>query len=525
MTDLGRQRFGPGRADADPPVLRSPDDLAALSLSTHPFWVFDIDAHRIWWANDAAVRFWRAVDLPSLLARDFSSDSATVRRRLRQTLAGAAPGRPTLESWTLYPLGEPISARLAFTPARLADEGHDAVLIEAREIGVDDADHDGRRLLEATRYTAWMISYFTLDGALLAMNPAAADAIGHPKGEHPPTEAFAARFEDPDIAAALLAACAAGEEPSGEYRVRTNAGARWHRVDLRLGRDPVTGEPTVIAVEEDVTTLKDAIADLEELNRTLEDKVILRTVEMDAARTRAERANSAKSDFLASMSHDLRTPLNAILGFSEILASANTEDLARARFQDYGRTIHVAARTLLALVDDLLDLSRIEAGRVPIQMEEVSAKTVLEDALDLIGPVLTRAGVTLVHQAAPGPVLVHTDRRALSQILSNILSNAAKFTPAGGRVTADVAELPDGGARITIADTGPGIPADDLDRIFDPYVRGRLDDGANGEIPGTGLGLSICKRLADLLSVDLRIEASPGEGTVVTIVIPPNSGS
>lgn len=518
MTDLrppGRQS---ARAEFSPHVLYSPDDLQALSLSTHPFWVFDIDDHRIWWANEGAVRLWRAMDLPSLLARDFSEDSPTVRRRLRQTVANAAPGRPALDTWTLYPLGEPVSARLALTPLRLAAEGHDAVLIEAREIGLEDRDFEERRLLEATRYTALMISYFTLDGALLAMNPAAMDAIGYPKHGTPPNNGFAKRFEDPNVAKTLLDACAQGEEPSGEYRVHTNDGSRWHRIDLRLGRDPVTGERTVIAVEEDVTSLKNAILELEELNRTLEEKVILRTVELDAARARAEQANSAKSDFLASMSHDLRTPLNAILGFSEILSSPDTQDMARLRFQDYGATVHTAARTLLALVDDLLDLSRIEAGRVTIEFEEISAKAALADVLDLIGPALTRSGVTLIHRAEVEDILVWTDRRALSQILSNVLSNAAKFTPEGGRVTASAEALSNGGAQIVVTDTGPGIPAEDLDHIFDPYVRGRLEDG--GEIPGTGLGLSICKRLADLLSVDFTIDAAPGEGTTVTITIP-----
>lgn len=518
MVNMRWPSGGSGPAASGPTIVDTPEDLAMLSLSTAPLWVFDIAKHRIWWANDAAVRFWRAADLGSLVARDFSSDSPAVRRRLRQTIENAAPGRPAVDTWTLYPLGEPVSARLAFTPLKIGTDGDDAVLIEAREIGFADGTDDERRLLEATRYTSLMISYFTLNGDLIALNPAATDIIGQPRGQGEGGTAFSRRFENAETAEELLAACARGQEPSGEYWVSTNTGPRWHHIELRLGRDPITGERTIIAVEEDVTSLKNAILELEELNRTLEEKVIMRTVEMDAARARAEQASKAKSDFLASMSHDLRTPLNAILGFSEILSSPDTQDLARARFQDYGATVHSAALALLALVDDLLDLSRIEAGRVTIEFEEVSAKATLADVLDLIGPALTRSGVTLIHRAEVEDILVWTDRRALSQILSNVLSNAAKFTPEGGRVTASAEALSNGGAQIVVTDTGPGIPAEDLDHIFDPYVRGRLEDG--GEIPGTGLGLSICKRLADLLSVDFTIDAAPGEGTTVTITIP-----
>lgn len=169
-----------------------------------------------------------------------------------------------------------------------------------------------------------MISYFTIEGDLLSMNPAATEAFSsdtHSTDNRAPAPVrgndFEHRFADQDDGRILLRAIEHGRELAGEFRITTPNGERWHRVDLNRGRDPVSGLPVIVVVEENISTIKQAVLDLENLNRTLEEKVSERTTALELARKQAVDANRAKSDFLASMSHDLRTPLNAILRFSD----------------------------------------------------------------------------------------------------------------------------------------------------------------------------------------------------------------
>ncbi|MFT5487706.1 MAG: signal transduction histidine kinase [Paracoccaceae bacterium] len=503
----------------------SRDKLQLLDIFETPIWVFDIDRHCMWWANQAAIRFWHAASFDDMIDRDYSTDSSTVRKRLRQIFDHAPLGQPTLDSWTLYPDDTPVPVNLRYTPVRVGTDHRDALLMEAAvsdNAGIDATD---QRVVEATRYTSIMISYFTLDGDLLSMNPAAREAFsvglaagGYAEQANAVANVFVTKFANPAEGSSLLAEVDGGSEPDGEFLMLTTVGNRWHRLDIKRGRDPVSGLPVIVVVEEDVSTTKQALLDLEYLNRTLEDKVAVRTTALELARQQAEDANRAKSDFLARMSHDLRTPLNAILGFSDILSTETTRKLAAERFQEYGQHIHGAADSLLSLVNDLLDLSRIEAGQFPIHPETIALRPLVEDTIEIFRDSFDARKITLEFE--PGPdVTIVSDKRAVSQILTNLLSNGLKYTEPTGRVSLTVAAATSATpARISVADTGRGIPPDELALVFEPYFRGSADVAR--EINGTGLGLPICKRLAELISADLDIDSRVSAGTTVSLSLP-----
>lgn len=504
-------------------VFGTRDALTVFEKSVLPVWVFDVDLHAMWWANDAALKFWGAESLDSLLARDYSTDSTTVRKRLRAVVDGARLGDSAEDTWTLYPRGVPTPVRGRMTPVLVDGDRRHAVMFEVHKIDKQVLEVSDRRLVEATRYTTVMITYFGLNGLLLSMNPAAIYTYGTNQAQLKDDRfvdgtSFLARFKDRDLGRALFERAVAGGEPSGEYEVRLAEEGTWHRLDLHRGRDPINGEPCIIAVEEDLSSLKKAMLDLEKLNRTLEDRVAERTRELQLAQRRAEDANRAKSDFLARMSHDLRTPLNAILGFSQVLTSEETKELAAERFQAYGADINTSAQRLLELVDDLLDLSRIEAGRFPVNPEPVDLISLLDQTLNMFRSNYPLIGISLDHSEAPETGVV-SDRQGISLILSNIISNAFKFTPAKGTVAVALARDAETGAvKVTIADSGCGIDHADLETIFEPYHRGSAK--TTHVTQGTGLGLSICRRLAELLEIDLRLESEVGEGTIATLVIP-----
>ena len=301
------------------------------------------------------------------------------------------------------------------------------------------------RVVEATRCTSIMISYFMLDGDLFSMNPAATEAFSFGRVSDSEKEmvdarskVFSARFVDLSDGITLLKAISHGEEPRGEFLIATVSGKRWHRLDLHRGRDPVSSLPVIVVVEEDVSTSKQALQDLENLNRTLEEKVEERTTALQLARRQSEDANRAKSDFLARMSQDLCTPLNAILGFSDILSTDTTRKLTAERFQEYGQNIHIVADSLLTLVNDLLDLSRIETGQFPIHSEEFVLGPLVEETAEFSRDSFEARNIGLDCQIARD-VTVASDRRAISQILSNLLSSGLKYTDPTGRVSVTVA--------------------------------------------------------------------------------------
>lgn len=238
----------------------------------------------------------------------------------------------------------------------------------------------------------------------------------------------------------------------------------------------------------------------------------------DAALISAEEASRTKSEFLAAMSHELRTPLNAILGFSEIIANQMLGDAAKDKYAEYGRHIHASGELLLDLVNDILDIAAIEAGRKVLTLTEVDLGEVVDECLAIVEHRAQEAGVTLTKDIdALKASAITADRRALQQVLLNLLTNAVKNTPSGGEVSVS-ARNRNNAVEILVRDTGRGIPQDRLDEVTAPFVRG--NDNPHVAQEGWGLGLSIAKSLVELHDGSLDIESSIGDGTMVRITLP-----
>ena len=241
--------------------------------------------------------------------------------------------------------------------------------------------------------------------------------------------------------------------------------------------------------------------------------------EEQAARERAEEANRSKSAFLANMSHELRTPLNAVLGFSEVILAETFGKIGSARYTEYLQDIRTSARHLLALINDLLDLSRIEAGAMKLDDSWVVLAEALEESAAMFRDSCAGKGLALRLDLPAEAVTILADERALRQILINLLSNAVRHTPGGGEVAVGGRFAPDGGLAIFVADTGVGIPAADLERVLQPFEQVTRDQSRPQE--GTGLGLSIVKQLVELHGGVLNLESEVGRGTRVTFTLPP----
>ncbi len=240
----------------------------------------------------------------------------------------------------------------------------------------------------------------------------------------------------------------------------------------------------------------------------------------EAEKVRAESANQAKSEFLANMSHELRTPLNAINGFSEIMVAEMYGALGDARYKDYARDILVSGQHLLALINDILDMSKIEAGKMNLRFEPTAIEEVAEDALRLVRNRAEAAGLALRLDFADLPE-VEADYRAIKQVLLNLLSNAIKFTPRGGVVTlhAERREDPLGErVRVTVQDTGIGIPPEDLARLAKPFEQIESQQAKTQQ--GTGLGLALTKSLVEMHGGILDLRSAPGQGTSATFSLP-----
>lgn len=239
--------------------------------------------------------------------------------------------------------------------------------------------------------------------------------------------------------------------------------------------------------------------------------------ELEAARHEAERANEMKGRFLATVTHELRTPLNAIIGFSELLSADHPYVITEERRKEYAQIIRSSGHHLLEIVNTLLDMSKIESGNFAFEPEPFPLAELAASSCDLIQLKADEGRVTLERRFDAALPEIVADRRACRQILINLVSNAVKFTPAGGRVTVSLSAAGDG-MTLCVADTGIGIPAVDLPRLGDPFFQSGDVHRRNHE--GTGLGLSVVRGLVGLHRGRMALESGTGAGTTVTVTLP-----
>jgi signal transduction histidine kinase len=238
-----------------------------------------------------------------------------------------------------------------------------------------------------------------------------------------------------------------------------------------------------------------------------------------AARDQAEVANRAKSEFLANMSHELRTPLNAILGFSEVMITEMYGPMGDRHYWQYAGDIHESGQHLLSLINDILDLSKIEAGRFTLAEEDVNPVEVAKAVLRLVAGRAENAGLEIEFRVDGDIAQYRLDPRAMKQVLLNLVSNSIKFTPAGGQIIFRLYVSSAYELAYQIVDTGIGIAPSDIARIMAPF--GQVDSHLSRKHPGTGLGLPISHALVMMHGGTLRLESQPGVGTTVTVTLPP----
>jgi two-component system cell cycle sensor histidine kinase PleC len=334
---------------------------------------------------------------------------------------------------------------------------------------------------------------------------------------------------------------AAGRKPVVRTRVINDEqipGARTFEAQLEDGRwlhisERRTKDGGYVSVGTDITNIKrheeklmnseqrlmKTVSDLRSSQHTLEHQAVELAdlaEKYSEEKTRAEEANQAKSSFLANMSHELRTPLNAIIGFSEIMQSEMFGPLGGEKYREYCKDIHQSGQYLLDVINDILDMSKIEAGRIRLDFEQLRVGRFLQDTMRVVSARADDKQIEFVPDIAKG-LMVRADQRLLKQIVLNLLSNAVKFTPEGGRVTVR-ARASAHWVRIAIVDTGIGIPRAALAKLGRPFEQ--VQSQFTKSHQGSGLGLAIARSLTELHGGTLRIRSTPGKGTLVVLRLP-----
>jgi two-component system, cell cycle sensor histidine kinase DivJ len=409
--------------------------------------------------------------------------------------AGALPvSRLPIPLWQIYA----VSVLAAVIQAALV-----AAAAQDRQRAADEAAAEGAAMYRFLADNAMdLITRHSSDGRIRFASPAAQAIL-----DMPPQEllgiAPAALVHPDDLRRtqnAFMESAYYGRAASAEVRMKRRDGSYvWVEIRCRPAPAGRGASSDIVAVTRDITERK------------------AQERELIAARDAAESANRAKSSFLANMSHELRTPLNAILGFSEVMTHEMFGPVGSAKYHEYSRLIHESGGHLLELINAVLDMSKIEAGKLEIYEEVFDLTETAEAALRFVRLQAERGGVGLKLSVAPGARTIFADKRAVKQMLINLLTNGIKYTPRGGQVR--VAAVPDArGIEIAVADSGVGISAKDLQRLGRPFEQVEGEHVRAKE--GTGLGLALVKALSTLHGGDAGIESVLGEGTTVRIRLP-----
>jgi signal transduction histidine kinase len=465
-----------------------------------PIWVFDAQRMRKAWANAAALDYWKAQSLDELLARDYGDASAGSRARLELAMQAHARGEVFRETWTLFPHGQPVTSMLLSRGFTLADGRPALMFIAERQPA--HIDPTTLRVVDAVQRTTVRISLHSLaDGAVLMRNPASLQEFGPtPQGGAGTAQAFDAMFVDPEVAARIVREARAGRSYSAEVQLRTLQGEHWHAVDARPVLDPVSGERALQFNARDIDELK------------AEHKAL------ELRRIAAEAASTAKSEFLASMSHDIRTPMNGVLGLTELALRSEELNERQRRFISLA---HQSAQSLMVIINDLLDVARIDAGKVVLDRAPLSIRQCVADALSPLALTASTKGLRLgwrIDESVPAVLL--GDGVRLRQVIINLVGNALKFTRAGEvqldvrSQTGEPAEPDHAVLHLSVRDTGVGMSPEQVGLMFQPFTQ----PGAN-PARRTGLGLTIVARLAALMGGEVQVSSTPGVGSCFGVIL------
>ncbi len=366
-----------------------------------------------------------------------------------------------------------------------------------------------------------LVAVIDLDGRRIYNSPSYSSILGDPDKLRGTVSFAEIHPDDADrVKQAFRDTVRTGVGRRLEYRLSgANGQMRYIESQSNVIHDARGRAAQVLVVSRDVTERRQADEAIRELNASLERRVAERTAELAVARDRAEAADRTKSSFLATMSHELRTPLNSIIGFTGILLQGLAGPLNEEQ-QKQMRMVQTSSRHLLALINDVLDISKIEAGQLSLSPSRFDLPASILKMVKLMTPQAEQKGLDLRLEIAPGVGQTTTDQRRLEQVLLNLLNNAVKFTEKGHVQVACRAD--DNRYVLSVEDTGIGIQPEDLRGLFQPFHQ--IDSGLARKHEGTGLGLSICKRLIDMMGGTIDVQSEWEKGSVFTIRFPMHSG-
>ncbi|MEA2220565.1 MAG: hypothetical protein QOJ35_3191 [Solirubrobacteraceae bacterium] len=471
-------------------VLSELDPGTVLYASPSVARIFGIELDALYRDPGAIERLIHPDDRAEVLAR---RDAMTGARDFEFRIV-----RPDGETRWIRTRAEPVTTKRGQV-ARIASVSEDVTAEHQLREALRESEERFRLLAE---HSTDVIGRLSLDMRIEYVSPASRYVYGYEPEAM--IGRFGFEFVHPDDLAELREDFTARGMPTevvtNIYRVIRGDGVLvWVEAKIRPRYDPVTGEPLEFhTVARDVSERVQAEADVRRAKE-----------EAERAQDEAERANAAKSEFLSRMSHELRTPLHAILGFGELL---ERDELTAPQHERLGQ-ITTAGRHLLELINEVLDLSRIERGALGLSLEPVCVADVVDGTLAMIEPLAAARSVSVTTaMSGVGDVHVLADRQRLRQVLLNLLSNAVKYNREGGSIEVAGALAGPAGARIQVSDTGVGIAAEDLARAFDPFERLGAEAG---EVEGTGLGLALTKRLVEAMGGEIGVESDVGDGTTV----------
>jgi signal transduction histidine kinase len=414
--------------------------------------------------------------------------SETSRARLDNIFQRICDGTPVCEVWVFYPRGIPKTCRTRFSGVMLSDNQM-AFLCEAQHMESVSAD-EMLRGAEAVKYVDALIALWKRNGTSLMRNPAATRLLGSVHHANQNNILLQDYFLDPAEATAIFDKMEKEGWASKEIQLKTqDAGVVWLALDVRLTQDPSTGEATILTHAKDLTERREV------------------EIELIRAREEAEAATKAKGEFLAIISHEIRTPLNSICGMTTLLL--DTEQTLSPDQRKSLSLIRTSGDALLGILEDVLDFSRIESGKLDLHIEQFDLRMCIEDVLDLFRSQIVQRNVFVSYFVdASVARRVLSDEKRLRQCMWNLIANSMKFTPMGGRISILVNKtdmVPDG-LLFTIKDTGIGIAPQNQSVIFSHFAQ--ADSGTSRKFGGSGLGLALVRRLTEIMGGKVWLEES-----------------